>query len=115
METRRPSANARSRSTRQPRPRKSRAERLDPEERAADGKAARAKVPLEAHADFQPRKTRDPLALLLSQAETRVPELVPIRHGRMLVSPFTFYRGAAVVMATDLDNSDARSAKPAVR
>ena len=105
MEIGRPSANARSRSARQPRPRKSRAERLDPEERAADGKAARAKVPLEAHADFQPRKTRDPLALLLSQAETRVPELVPIRHGRMLVSPFTFYRGAALVMAADLDTT----------
>ena len=102
METRRPSANARSRSARQPRPRNSRAERLDPEERAADGKAARAKVPLEAHADFQPAKSRDPVALLLGQAETRVPELVPIRHGRMLVSPFTFYRGAALVMAADL-------------
>ncbi|HEX6758865.1 MAG TPA: DUF2252 domain-containing protein [Propionibacteriaceae bacterium] len=81
------------------------AERLSPEERAAEGKAARAKAPLEAHADFQPRKTRDPVALLLSQAETRVPDLVPIRHGRMLVSPFTFYRGAALVMAADLDTT----------
>ena len=69
------------------------------------GKAARAKAPLEAHADFQPRKSRDPVALLLSQAKTRVPELVPIRHGRMLVSPFTFYRGAALVMAADLDTT----------
>jgi len=43
--------------------------------------------------------------LLLSQAETRVPDLVPIRHGRMLVSPFTLYRGAALVMATDLDTT----------
>jgi uncharacterized protein (DUF2252 family) len=84
------------------RQRNSRAELLDPEERAAEGKAARAKVPLEAHADFQPAKSRDPVALLLGQAETRVPELVPIRHGRMLVSPFTFYRGAALVMAADL-------------
>jgi len=57
---------------------------------------------LEAHAEFRPAGSRDPVALLLSQAETRVPELVPIRHGRMLVSPFTFYRGAALVMAADL-------------
>jgi hypothetical protein len=76
--------------------------RLSPEERAAAGKAARAKAPLEAHADFQPKRSRDPVALLLSQAKTRVPDLVPIRHGRMLVSPFTFYRGAALIMAADL-------------
>src|SRR4029450_13596339 len=72
---------------------------------AASGKAARTKTPLEAHADFQPRKSRDPVVLLLSQAKTRVPELVPIRHGRMLVSPFTFCRGAALVMAADLDTT----------
>jgi uncharacterized protein (DUF2252 family) len=76
--------------------------RVSPEQRAASGKAARAKAPLEAHADFRPAKSRDPVALLLRQAETRVPDLVPIRHGRMLVSPFTFYRGAALVMAADL-------------
>jgi uncharacterized protein (DUF2252 family) len=80
-------------------------ERLTPEQRAAAGKAARAKTPLEAHADFQPGKSRDPVGLLLSQAETRVPELVPIRHGRMLVSPFAFYRGAALVMAADLETT----------
>lgn len=80
---------------------------LGPEQRAAAGKAARAKTPLEAHAEFQPAKKRDPVGLLLSQAETRVPELVPIRHGRMLVSPFTFYRGAALVMAADLDSTPA--------
>ena len=57
---------------------------------------------MEAHADFQPKRSRDPVALLLSQAKTRVPDLVPIRHGRMLVSPFTFYRGAALIMAADL-------------
>ena len=79
-----------------------RAGRPSPEERIARGKAARAKVPLEAHADFRPAPSRDPVALLMRQAETRVPELVPIRHGRMLVSPFTFYRGAAIVMADDL-------------
>ena len=78
------------------------ASRLSREERVASGKAVRAKVPLEAHAEFGPAPSRDPVALLLSQAKTRVPELVPIRHGRMLVSPFTFYRGAALVMAADL-------------
>jgi uncharacterized protein (DUF2252 family) len=78
------------------------ATRRGPEQRAASGKAARANVPLEAHAEFEPTKSRDPVGLLLGQAETRVPELVPIRHGRMLVSPFTFYRGAALVMAADL-------------
>ena len=78
------------------------ASRLSREQRAASGKAARAKAPLDAHAEFRPAPSRDPVALLLSQAKTRVPELVPIRHGRMLVSPFTFYRGAALVMAADL-------------
>jgi uncharacterized protein (DUF2252 family) len=88
-------------------PRKDVAEsqRLSPEERAATGKAARAQAPLQAHADFQPEKSRDPVALLLSQAKNRVPDLVPIRHGRMLVSPFAFYRGAALVMAADLEKT----------
>jgi uncharacterized protein (DUF2252 family) len=76
-----------------------------PEERVAAGKAARTTAPLESHADFRPAKSRDPIALLLSQAETRIPELVPIRHGRMLVSPFAFYRGAALIMAADLSNT----------
>jgi uncharacterized protein (DUF2252 family) len=76
--------------------------RPSPEQRAASGKAARAAAPLEAHAEFRPATSRDPVGLLLGQAKTRVPELVPIRHGRMLVSPFTFYRGAALVMAADL-------------
>jgi uncharacterized protein (DUF2252 family) len=72
-------------------------------ERAARGKAQRGAVPLAAHAAFAPASDRpDPIALLELQAETRVPELVPIRYGRMLVSPFTFYRGAALVMASDL-------------
>jgi uncharacterized protein (DUF2252 family) len=75
---------------------------LTPKERRALGKAARARVPLEAHAELGPAAGRDPVGLLLEQATTRVPELVPIRHGRMLVSPFTFYRGAALVMAADL-------------
>jgi hypothetical protein len=67
------------------------ASRMSPEQRAASGKAARGKAPLEAHAEFRPAKSRDPVALLLGQAKTRVSELVPIRHGRMLVSPFAFY------------------------
>ncbi len=72
-------------------------------ERVAHGKAARKEVPRSAHARFEPVPTRpDPVDLLERQAKTRVPELVPIRYGRMLVSPFTFYRGAALIMANDL-------------
>jgi len=60
-------------------------------------------VPRADHAKFEPPPGRaDPVALLERQAKTRVPELVPIRYGRMLVSPFTFYRGAALIMANDL-------------
>ena len=76
---------------------------LTPAERAARGKKARAAVPREAHAVFDPGPGRlDPIALLEEQAKARVPELVPIRWGRMMVSPFTFYRGAALPMASDL-------------
>jgi uncharacterized protein (DUF2252 family) len=76
---------------------------LSVDERVARGKAARAEVPRSSHAAFEPRPHRpDPVELLERQAETRVPELVPIRYGRMLVSPFTFYRGAALIMASDL-------------
>jgi uncharacterized protein (DUF2252 family) len=75
-------------------------------ERVARGKAARNEVPRASHADFSPGPTRpDPVALLERQAATRVPELVPIRYGRMLVSPFTFYRGAALIMADDLSRT----------
>ncbi len=78
-------------------------------ERVARGKAARAEVPRSSHALFEPSPDRPrPVELLERQATTRVPELVPIRYGRMLVSPFTFYRGAALIMATDLA-STARS------
>jgi uncharacterized protein (DUF2252 family) len=59
-------------------------------------------APLDSHAEFSPGRRRDPVGLLLNQAQSRVPELVPVRHGRMLVSPFTFYRGAALPMAADL-------------
>jgi uncharacterized protein (DUF2252 family) len=72
-------------------------------ERVARGKAARAEVPRSRHAIFEPPSRRpDPIKLLERQAKTRVPELVPIRYGRMLVSPFTFYRGGALIMASDL-------------
>ncbi len=69
----------------------------------ARGKAARNEVPRSSHGRWVPAEDRpDPVALLEEQAESRVPELVPIRYGRMLVSPFTFYRGAASIMAADL-------------
>ncbi len=73
------------------------------DERVSMGKAAREQAPLESHAEWTPSLYRvDPVTLLQEQAETRVPELVPIRYGRMMVSPFAFYRGAAYVMAADL-------------
>jgi uncharacterized protein (DUF2252 family) len=72
-------------------------------EREARGKSARAEVPRSSHAEFEPSPARaDPVELLERQAAARVPDLVPIRYGRMLVSPFTFYRGAAMIMAHDL-------------
>jgi uncharacterized protein (DUF2252 family) len=71
--------------------------------RAALGRARRGEVPRSSHAGFTPPPKRpDPVELLERQAATRVPELVPIRYGRMLVSPFAFYRGAALIMANDL-------------
>src|SRR4051812_33859749 len=77
--------------------------RLSVGERVARGRAARAEAPRSSHARFEPSPGRpDPLTVLERQAATRVPELVPIRYGRMLVSPFTFYRGAAMIMADDL-------------
>jgi uncharacterized protein (DUF2252 family) len=79
---------------------------LNEEQSKAKGKEARNKVPRESNAEFEPGADRsDPVALLESQATTRVPELVPIRYGRMLVSPFTFFRGAALVMASDLSGT----------
>jgi uncharacterized protein (DUF2252 family) len=76
-------------------------------DRVALGKDARTVAPLDSHAEFSPGRGRDPVGLLLSQAQSRVPELVPVRHGRMLVSPFTFYRGAALPMAADLAGTPA--------
>jgi uncharacterized protein (DUF2252 family) len=77
--------------------------RLTPAQRAARGKEARAEVPRESHAVFDPPPGRpDPIGLLEEQGKARVPELVPVRYGRMMVSPFTYYRGAALPMASDL-------------
>jgi uncharacterized protein (DUF2252 family) len=77
---------------------------MDVSERAAVGKAARSGAPRSSHGDWEPAGERaDPLKILEEQALSRVPELVPIRYGRMAVSPFTFFRGAAAVMAADLD------------
>jgi uncharacterized protein (DUF2252 family) len=76
-----------------------------PAERVARGKAARAEVPRSSQADIEFPTRRDPIALLEEQATTRVPELVPIRYGRMLVSPFAFYRGGALIMAADLSTT----------
>src|SRR5438105_4209289 len=82
-------------------------EQLSRADRIARGKDARAAAPLESHGEFRPGRSRDPVELLLGQAKTRVPELVPVRHGRMLVSAFTFYRGAALPMAADLATTPA--------
>src|SRR5881394_1957990 len=74
-----------------------------PEERAAAGKAARDVAPRSSHGEWAPAADRpDPVELLEHQAGSRVGQLVPLRYGRMLASPFTFYRGAAALMAADL-------------
>jgi len=73
------------------------------EERMAKGRQARTVTPHSSHAGWRPAADRpDPVGLLADQDVTREPDLVPVRHGRMMVSPFTFYRGAAKVMAADL-------------
>ena len=80
-----------------------RAEQPSADERGAAGKRARKEVPRGSHAAWDPPSDRrDPVEILDAQSVSRVPELVPIRYGRMLVSPFTFYRGAAAIMAADL-------------
>jgi len=78
------------------------APRLSVEERIAAGKSLRAKVPRSAHAELARADNRDPIGIILAQAKSRVAQLVPIRHARMLASPFAFLRGAAAVMAADL-------------
>ena len=73
------------------------ASKLTPAERAALGRAARKKAPRSAHARWEASAGRpDPVGLLEEQAADRVPDLVPIRYGRMLVTPGTFYRGGAL-------------------
>src|SRR5215467_11292685 len=73
------------------------------DERRASGDEARTRTPLSSHSNWKPGTDRpDPVALLDEQDRIREPDLVPVRHGRMMVSPFTFYRGAAKIMATDL-------------
>jgi uncharacterized protein (DUF2252 family) len=75
-------------------------------ERIRLGKAARRAVPIARHAEWSPDPGRvDPISLLEEQAESRIQELVPIRYGRMLVSPFSYFRGAALPMAADLDST----------
>jgi len=79
-----------------------------PAERRVRGKAARAEVPRESHAKWEPLPDRpDPVALLESQGASRVPDLVPVRYGRMMETPFTYYRGAALPMASDLASTPA--------
>src|SRR2546423_193457 len=76
------------------------------DERRAKGKEARTRAPLSSHEGWEPASDRpDPVSLLEEQNITREPDLVPVRHGRMMVSPFTFYRGAAKIMASDLKDT----------
>ena len=78
------------------------------QERAAIGRAARADAPRSSHAEWEPPPGRaDPIEMQERQAASRVPELVPIRYGRMLVSPFAFFRGTADIMAADLAGTPA--------
>jgi uncharacterized protein (DUF2252 family) len=79
---------------------------LSVDDRRARGLEARDRAPLSSHTEWAPATDRpDPVGLLHDQNLTREPDLVPVRHGRMLVSPFTFYRGAAKIMAADLDGT----------
>src|ERR1700754_2498364 len=78
------------------------------DERLNQGRTARDRTPPSSHAGWSPAADRpDPVGLLEQQDRTREPDLVPVRHGRMMVSPFTFYRGAAKIMAVDLKDTPA--------
>jgi hypothetical protein len=80
------------------------------DDRKAAGLEARDQAALSSHTKWRPDADRpDPVGLLEEQDTTREPDLVPIRHGRMMVSPFTFYRGAAKIMAADLRHAGGRS------
>jgi len=75
------------------------------EQRAA-GKALRDKCARDAHATWKPHsKRRDPIDLLIESSKGRMPQLVPIRYARMMQSPFAFYRGAAAIMAADIEHA----------
>ena len=93
-------------STRKPRvakPEAAPAPRMNRNERYAAGKALRDRVPREQHGEWkEPRNRHDPVDLVIASSKGRIPELIPIRYGRMSVSPFTFYRGTALNMAADL-------------
>ena len=82
-----------------------RIEHLSLDERRALGLEARAKADPSSHEGWTPADDRDPVGLLVEQDVTREQDLVPVRHGRMMVSPFTFYRGAAKIMAADLEGT----------
>src|SRR6266568_9585370 len=89
-------------------PRVRRISRLSLDERLDRGRMARDRTPPSSHAGWSPAADRpDPVGLLEQQDRTREPDLVPVRHGRMMVSPFTFYRGAAKIMAVDLKDTPA--------
>jgi uncharacterized protein (DUF2252 family) len=78
-------------------------ETLTRKERKAAGEALRDKCPRRSHATWKaPRNRRDPVELLIQSNKDRIPNLIPIRYGRMMLSPFAFYRGAAAIMAADL-------------
>ena len=80
--------------------------RGDVDEREQRGRAAREACPRSSHGVWEVREGReDAIDLLMEQAQTRVPELIGLRHARMSVSPFTFYRGTAIIMARDLANT----------
>ena len=82
---------------------------LSLQERRAQGGQARERAPLSGHSGWRPAADRaDPVALLEAQDLTREPDLIPVRHGRMMVSPFTFYRGAAKIMAADYADQNER-------
>ena len=87
------------------------------DDRRARGEEAAKQTPLSAQAEGPPTAGRpDPVELLIEQNAMREPDLVPVRHGRMMVSPFTFYRGAAKVMAVDLAGTPTAGLRgPAVR
>ena len=85
---------------------------LSTDERVARGRAARTAAPRSSHGKWEaPANRPDPIALLEEQAESRVPDLVPIRYGRMLDSPFAFFRGAALIMAADLARTAMRTCR----